>query len=63
MLGRQPAFGLKVLSTPDEVIATLETEDELLNALCQKSSSEEILPTADEIELVTVSDGNHEHRN
>ena len=53
MFGRQPAFGLKGLSIPDEVIDTLETEDELIQALGQNNCAEEMLPTDDEIELVT----------
>ena len=32
MFGRQPAFGLKSLNTPDEMIASIETEDGLMEA-------------------------------
>ena len=30
MLGRQPVFGLKSLNMPDEVIASIEAEDVLM---------------------------------
>ena len=40
LFGRQPAFGLKALNLPDEVIDGLETEEQLIEALGQESSAE-----------------------
>ena len=60
MLGRQPVFGLKSLNIPDEMIASIETEDDLMEALGTENNveddlvEEEVLPTDDEIQLVSV---------
>ena len=53
MFGMQPAFGLKTLHIPDEVIATIETEDDLMKILGTENNVEEdiieqeVLPTDD----------------
>ena len=60
MFGRQPAFGLKSVNIPDENIASIETEDDLMEALGTENNVEEylveqeVLPTDDEIQLVSV---------
>ena len=60
MFGRQPAFCLKSLNIPDEMIASIETEDDLMEALGSENNVEEglfvqeDLPTEDEIQLVSV---------
>ena len=54
------AFGLKSLNIPDEVIASIETEDDLMEVLGKENNVEEdiieqeVLPTDDEIQLVSV---------
>ena len=53
MFGRQPAFDLKSLNIPDEVIATIETEEDLMKILGTENNVEEdiieqeVLPTDD----------------
>ena len=60
MFGRQPAFGLKSLNIPDEMIASIETEDDIMEALGTENNVEEdlveqeVLPTDDKIQLLSV---------
>ena len=68
MFGRQPAFGLKSLNIPDEVIASIETEDDLMEVLGTENNVEEdiieqeVPPTDDEIQLVSVIAPEHVKR-
>ena len=63
LFGRQPAFGLKGLNLPDEVIDGMETEEQLIEALGLESSAEvemeeevteEVVQNEQNIDVVTV---------
>ena len=62
MFGRQPAFCLKGLNIPDELIETFETQDELIavvgkeHNLDEKVAEEKVLPSDNEIRLMEVPD-------
>ena len=66
MFGRQPAFCLKGLNIPDELIETFETQDELIAVLGKEHNPdekvvEEVLPSDNEIRLMEVPDNFEVH--